>query len=363
MGTNQRRAVTGVVLLIMMGVLAAVALIGAPGSSGERPDAPPLAVNTIVATSSDGYQEAQRFVGRVEAARQSDLGFELGGQVIAVRVDEGAAVKRGALLAQLDTDRLKARRDEATAAVAETQANAQLAASTLERVRVAHEKNAISGQRLDEAQQQLRASEATLARAEAALQTIDVDIDKAMLRAPYDAIVVQRWVDEGQVVSGGQPLLRLLERTQPLARIGVTRALAASLSVGDAHTLEVDDAELSATVKAVLPQRDAGTRSVDVLFQLDSSLGEVRDGDLAALTLSKEASEPGYWLPLSALTEGSRGLWNCLVVEGSVLARRELVVLYQEEDRVFVRGTLADGERVVSEGLHRLAAGQEVTPQ
>ena len=170
----------------------------------------------------------------------------------------------------------------------------------------------------------------------------------------------RRWAT---VDDGGQPLLRLLERTQPLARIGVTRALAASLSVGDAHTLEVDDAELSATVKAVLPQRDAGTRSVDVLFQLDSSLGEVRDGDLAALTLSKEASEPGYWLPLSALTEGSRGLWNCLVVEGSVLARRELVVLYQEEDRVFVRGTLADGERVVSEGLHRLAAGQEVTPQ
>ena len=60
-----------------------------------------------------------------------------------------------------------------------------------------------------------------------------------------------------------------------------------------------------------------------------------------------------------------RGLWAVYVAdaadgETAVLERRELEVLHQEADRVFVRGTLADGERVVVGGRHRLVPGQRV---
>ncbi len=74
---------------------------------------------------------------------------------------------------------------------------------------------------------------------------------------------------------------------------------------------------------------------------------------------------------MTALTESSRGLWACYIAEpvasrdrlGSEthrLRRRELEVVHQEVDRVFVRGTLSAGELVVSEGLHRLVPNQRV---
>jgi hypothetical protein len=89
------------------------------------------------------------------------------------------------------------------------------------------------------------------------------------------------------------------------------------------------------------------------------------------LELAQWVEEPGVWLPLGALTEGSRGLWSAYALEPSSgsdletadLARlvpRPLEVLYQEGDRVFVRGPLAAGERLVAAGLHRVVPGQLV---
>ena len=76
-------------------------------------------------------------------------------------------------------------------------------------------------------------------------------------------------------------------------------------------------------------------------------------------------------LPLTALTESSRGIWAVYVAEpgateggpddASVLSRRQVELLHLVGENVYVRGTLEPGERVVSAGLHRLVPGQRVT--
>ena len=65
----------------------------------------------------DNYIKERVFIGRVEAGRLSDLGFETGGNVSEIKVDEGSSVKKGDILATLDTDRLEAIRKEAVAAL------------------------------------------------------------------------------------------------------------------------------------------------------------------------------------------------------------------------------------------------------
>ncbi|MEM6796387.1 MAG: hypothetical protein AAF725_20615, partial [Acidobacteriota bacterium] len=128
---------------------------------------------------------------------------------------------------------------------------------------------------------------------------------------------------------------------------------------------------LEGSVRAVLPTRSRDTRAVEVIFTLQAALSEgdgeegtVRSGDLARLILRRKRPEAGFWLPISALTESSRGLWAVFVVEGEgdrlVAERRELEVLHEESGRVYARGTLLDGSRVVAGGLHRLVPGQRV---
>ncbi len=212
-----------------------------------------------------------------------------------------------------------------------------------------------------------------MARAESAIQSIDVRLEKAILRAPFDAWVAERFVDEGQVVEAGSPILHLLESVEPEVRIGVAGGAVDVIQAGQKYELRVRNRHVPATVKAVLPVRGNGTRSVQVIFTLHTEFDGIRRGDLATLEIERNEPKPGYWLPMTALTESSRGLSACYVAEAVAsqdrlgsethrLRRRELEVVHQEVDRVFVRGTLSDDERVVREGLglHRLVPDQRV---
>ncbi|MEO0997898.1 MAG: efflux RND transporter periplasmic adaptor subunit, partial [Pseudomonadota bacterium] len=171
-----------------------------------------LAVATEVLVTEDGYTALIRYAGRVEAGRRSQLGFELGGEIAAIAVDDGDPVGAGDVLARLDTARLRAQRAEAAAAVAAAAADAELAAATLARVREARSYDGVSPLELDQAEQRAAAADAARAAAAAVVERIDVELDKSTLRAPYAGTVVARWsVDEGQIVAQGQPVVDLQE--------------------------------------------------------------------------------------------------------------------------------------------------------
>ncbi|MEM7504765.1 MAG: efflux RND transporter periplasmic adaptor subunit, partial [Pseudomonadota bacterium] len=295
--------------------------------------------------------------------------FELGGQLAAVLVDDGDRVDRNGVLARLDTNRLDAQRAEAAAALAEARSASDFANRSLERNKAAAEFEGISAQELDLAVDAANAAQAGVTAAEARLNRIDVDLEKSVLRAPFDAIVVLRRFDEGQIVGGGQPVLDVLEVAPPEVRVGLSGDLANTLSPGDEHVMRIDGRSSVATLRTVLPVRDPATRTVDAIFTL--AAGAALPGDLARLELEQPIEEEGVWLPISALAEGSRGLWTAYVavpLEGTVdssgathsLEPRAVELLYQGTDRVYVRGALADGELFVSEGLTRVVPHQEV---
>ena len=347
-------------------------LAGCEGDSDARAadaERSALLVRVGLADVSARYRVERAYVGRVQAARQSQVGFELGGQLAAVLVDDGDRVDRNGVLARLDTNRLDAQRAEAAAALAEARSASDFANRSLERNKAAAEFEGISAQELDLAVDAANAAQAGVTAAEARLNRIDVDLEKSVLRAPFDAVVVLRRFDEGQIVGGGQPVLDVLEVAPPEVRVGLSGDLANTLTPGEEHVMRIDGRSIVATLRTVLPVRDPATRTVDAIFTLAE--GAALPGDLARLELEQPIEEEGVWLPISALAEGSRGLWTAYVaepLEGTVdssgathsLEPRAVELLYQGTDRVYVRGALADGDLFVSEGLTRVVPHQEV---
>jgi RND family efflux transporter MFP subunit len=324
-------------------------------------------VETVRVAPQDGYAVARRFQGRVEAARRSRVGFELAGTVEAVAVDAGETVAAGDTLAALDTQRLEARKSEVAAALESARADLALARSTLQRVRGAREQNAVSAQRLDEAQERFAAAQARVREVRARLDSVEVDLGKSRLTAPYDAVVAERHAEAGDVVQPGTPVLDLLERQGPEVRVGVDAAAAETLSPGDVHRLEVRGRSLDGAVQAVLPERGAATRTVAVRFVIDAELnGRLRAGDVAILTLARRIAAPGAWLPLEALSEGTRGLWSVYLAvpaedgEHREIVRRSVELLHQDGRRAYVRADLPPDARAAVSGLHRLVPGQRV---
>ena len=105
------------------------------------------------------------------------------------------------------------------------------------------------------------------------------------------------------------------------------------------------------------------------VFRLADAHERVVPAQVARIEIAERTEARGFWLPATALTRGSRGLWSVLVVETdaalgrSVAARRDVELLYTDGDRVLVRGTLRPGDAVIFGGTHRLVAGQPVEVQ
>ncbi len=328
-----------------------------------------LLVDVDVVEPASEYALALDFIGRVEPTRQSQVGFELAGELMAVTVDEGDIVSTGDVIARLDTARLEARLEEALAVVDEARSARNFARRTYERNRDAAEFGGISEQQVDLALDASNAAGARLIAAEARVNSVRVDIEKSTLVSPYDAVVTDRMFDEGNVVAAGSPIVHLQERALPEVRVGVSGELAPMIAAGDGFDVSIAGQDVPATVRAVLPVRDPATRTVDVILQLTIE-SNVYPGDIARLRLERSVEEAGFWLPVTALTEGSRGLWTVNVVRAidylpangatHVVEARSVEVLHKDDDRVFVRGALTAGDRYVTSGMQRIVPNQEV---
>ena len=415
--------ITGALAAASAGLIAAVAARETADGPGETAAAP--LVRVVTAVRRDGYGTARTFLGRIESRREATLGFEVGGRLAAVSVEEGEEVAGGRELARLDTARVEARERTAGAAlaaaeatlaeaeagprgeevaaqraeVARLKATAAMSALTAGRTARMSDRAATTEQASDEARLAAEADRAALAaaaarldelergtrpervaaaragveRAAADLAAVRVDLAESVLTAPFAGTVGRRHVDPGVVLAAGTPVLDLFETSRPEARVGVAGGAADLFAVGDPARVSVGGRAHDGTVRAVRPDRDARTRTVDVIVALDD--GEsLRRGDLARLTVPETIPADCVRLPAAALTAARRGLWALYVVEPATdsppgdathVARRRVIELLHVDpgadgETVFVRGPLSDGDRVVVDGVDRLVPGLPV---
>ncbi|MEO0534156.1 MAG: efflux RND transporter periplasmic adaptor subunit [Cyanobacteria bacterium P01_A01_bin.123] len=380
-----------------------------------------LPVETLVVQPVDEYSVDRSYSGELAAGRSSELGFELGGKVVEILVDEGDAVNAGQPLARLDTrslqaqrQQLVAQRDQAAAQLQELQAGPRQQDIAAARAAVAdlqnqvdlgrlqetrrqdlYDQGAISREELDQQtfgtgslesrlqqaqsnldellagtrQEQISAQSAAVRQLEAAIASLDIDLSKSVLTAPFNGRVSQRLIDEGAVVSSGQSLLKLVEGDTLEARIGVPTEVATALPIGSPQQVIVGDRALSAIVTAQLPEVDATSRTVTIVLDLQTDT-PIPVGQTIQLSVTETQTTKGFWLPSTALVPAEQGLWSVYVAKASpqqstadnyTVSRQDVEVMHTQGDRVLVRGTLQPGDRAITSGTHRIVAGQVVS--
>lgn len=365
------RALTVSVTLLVCGaataaVVGGYSLIAANGDVAPSVTAPRTSVGVMSVDLLPGYTVTRRFTGQVEAAARTDLGFELGGRVTDVLVEEGDVVARGAVLARLDTSALIPERAALEAELAALAADAELARLTLARNNALTERGFRSVAAQDDARLTLARAEAGMAAVQARLAGIDVRLEKSVLTAPYAARIGARLADPGQTAAAGQTVLVLFDANPARARVGLPPDLAAGLAVGDTVTVVLGGVELVATLLQIRPDLDPNTRSRSVVVTLPEEVDPVL-GDTVTLILTQTVDDPGFWAPLSALREGARGSWSVMAIEATLEGDRTLPaaveVIHSDGNRVFLRGDLPAGARIVAEAPDRVAPGQFVLAQ
>lgn len=360
-----------------VGLAAAAVMIGVTTiqmRAEEKPAieaTPPVQVSVIQPDLQPGFEVERSFVGRLEPARQTALGFELSGTIEKIMTDEGGAVRKGDVIAVLDTRTLDAELRRQIANRRATESDRELAALTLARQQKLKDGGHVSAQILDQARLTLSRLDATLSQIDAAIEAIEISLDKSVLTAPFDGVVGERLLDEGATVAPGAPVLNLLESSRPTVRIGLAPEVVAQIEIADEYQVDISGRTYLARLSALRPDLQTRTRTIEALFELDGLEDAPRFGRLAELSMPEQIEVGGFWVPTSALKEGPKGLWTVLAVvetdagDASLtfkIAREAVEVLHADADRSFVRGTISGDTRIVADGVHRVVVGQFVTP-
>jgi len=355
------------VSMLFLAVLMFILLISGYSTRGSATQSSVSPIQTVT-TQEISYQETyvyQRdYIGQVEAEQVSETAFEVSGKLKKLLFDEGDAVKQGEKVAELDTERLKARKKELAAALKRAEADARLAERTYDRFAELWENKAISSQEKDESLEAKEVAKAAVDVAKAQLNSIVVDIQKSTLFAPFDGVVIQRLQDAGSVVAMGQPVMQIQQNSAFDIRIGVTTKAAKTLTVGENRSIRIENEDYDAEITSILPVR-AQTRTVDVKLALKQDVSDLRPGDTVSLSIDFEVKKRGFWVPLNALAEGHRGLWSIYVSERNEedkqqASRRSVELHYSDGMRGFISGAINNGESVILQGASKLVPGQTI---
>ena len=356
-----------ILLLVCVGLVFAAAQLRSKEGPKVAKTAPvPMAVQVAPVELVSAFTLNETYSGLAEARRNSALGFSSGGRIETIAVDVGDRVKRGSILASLDTRGLRAQLASASAVVDEARAAHALALSTVERRRTLKLQGHVSQQAVDEAEAQANTALARVEAAKAQADIFRVQIDLSRITAPFDGVVTARMSDEGAIAGAGQPILDLVEAAHLEARIGLPANSAARLTPGDAYTLQADTGAVEAVLRSVTGVIDPAQRTVAAVFEINDA-EIIASGAVVRLNMERDIDEPGFWVPVKALSTASRGLWTIYVAEptesGWHVASRPVEMVHTDGDRAFVRGAVTAGERVITDGLQRIVPGQPVEPR
>ena len=310
-----------------------------------------LSVETTQPRAAASDQQVRYVLGQVEARDSAELGFELPGKINALNVREGDRVRSGQVLAELDREILQSQRNEVLAGLAQAEATESLAQVSLQRLRDARDKGAITAQSIDEASQQLTAARASVRLYQSQLSTIDVQLSKHSIRAPFDGTVINKYQSQGAVVGAGTPVFTLQGNEQQL-RVAVPEGV--NFEVG--NTINLPD-QVTGQIYSALPTRNALTAASEILIDLPSSPWLA--GDWVRIATEQTATMEGWWVPVSALKRGAGG-WQLYRVEDGRALKTAVELLETDGIQALVQGPLEVADEVIAAGIHRMVPGQRV---
>jgi RND family efflux transporter MFP subunit len=336
-------------------------------SEKEAP-APPVIrpVRTHLVTSSTGAQQ-RVFSGTVQAGAESRLSFKVSGALRTVAVKVGQRVKRGQPIAMLDDRDYRLQVKEASAALAQTRAQARSARSTYERTRRLYENRSASAKDLDTARAAADSAKATVAAAAQRVELARSQLTYCRLEAPTDGEIAQVPAEVNENVRAGQTIAVLISGELPEVSISVPESLITRVQTGDRSTVTFDalpNVRSEATVTEVGVA--AGATAFPVTVQLTAPLNKVRAGMAAEVLLrfGKVDRKRRIFVPTHAVLEDAKGRYVYLargeLGARATIERRAVTVGKLGLDGIEITDGLKGGEHLVTAGLRFVEPGLTV---
>ena len=346
------------IVLALAGAVAGIKAlqIGALIASGESEKAPVETVSTAAA-EAQRWDRAVESVGSLRAVQGADLSTEESGVVAKIHFENGAEVREGDLLVELDTDTEQANLRSA-------EAEADLARTVFERTRMLRANNTVPQSEMD-------AAESNLRKMTALVEQLKATIRKKQISAPFSGRLGIREVNVGQFVNNGDRIVSLQSLDPIYIDFLLPQQLIAGLRPGQPVKVITDvypDRTFAGALTAVNAEIDRVTRNIRLQGTLENPQGALRPGMFARVILSLGEPEDVVAVPATAVLSAPYG--DTVFVVGEQTSEDGAKTLVAEQrfvrtgramgDFVSVTEGLKAGETVVTAGVFKLRNGATI---
>lgn len=345
-----------------------------PALAQEGPPAVPVEVAIVDERPVDNAEE---FIGRVEAIESVDIQARVQGFIEDVTFDGGEAVAAGDLLFRIEPAQYEAALAAARAQRSRAEAERQNAEQTFARTRELVQRNTLAQANLDEAEAALAAAAANVEAAAAEVQQAELNLSYTSILSPIDGRVGIPLITQGNLVGSGSGTLARVVQTDPVyVAFSLPEGVMVSLRQQYGQALDaIDPADIALGLRLpngtdyggegrvsfvsneVDPQ--TGTLTLRATFQNADRI--LLPGQFVTLHIGAADPEMRVFVPQTSVLRDREGTYVYVVGDGDTVEQRRIDTGERSEGGWFVESGLTPGQRVVVQGVQRLSDGAPVT--
>ncbi|WP_301915280.1 efflux RND transporter periplasmic adaptor subunit [Phocaeicola coprophilus] len=345
------------------------------GQGGMKMGDNQFAVEAVKATSSN---QSEQYPATIKGLQDIEVRPQVSGLIVKLCVDEGATVRKGQALFQIDPTQYKAAYDQAAASVKSAKANLETITATERNKKMLHNQKIISDFEYQTAVNNLLTAKANLAQAAAAYTAAKQNLDFCTVKSPSDGVIGTFPYRIGALVSPSisEPLTTVSEigdmyvyfsmtekQLLDLTRAGGT--LKEQLEKMPAVKLQLADGTMydaEGKIDAVSGVIDQTTGSVSMRAIFPNKQNILRSGGMANVVFPYTMSEI-ILIPQTATQEIQDKKFVYVLQPDSTLKHTEIQISNLNDGKNYiVTGGLKEGDQIVVEGVQTLQDGQKISP-
>jgi multidrug efflux system membrane fusion protein len=371
---NTRRPLirAGISLVVLGVAVVGIAFLTAAFSKNKAPE-PSSAASAAVPVQTMVIQPQEialtrTGLGTVTAWKTAVITPQVSGPLVALPFHEGAVVQDGDILAQIDPRPFQAALDKAKAKKAQDEASLTSLAENLNRDQTLLTRSGFATQKtVDTERAQVEAQKAAIAGDEAAVETAELDLEHATVKAPFTSVIGLRNVDVGNLVTTASNIVTAtqvepiaVDFTLPQADLNLIQAQPGK-PVVTAFDQNGKTLLAQGDLDAINNQVDPASGTIKLKARFDNKDHKLWPGLFVQVRVVTKTEAAALVLPSKAVQHGPNGLFVWRVDANGTARMHPVQIEAIQGDRSIVASGLSAGDRVVVGGQYRLADGTHVT--
>ena len=317
---------------------------------------------SVAPIQSGILNQKYQYIGSLYFSERGLLASEVEGVIDSVNVSEGQRVKKGEVLATLNSDLLSDEILSKEGALKQAKAQYEKIQKDFSRFKVLFESESVSFKEYEDALFDMQAQKGNMESISYALELLKTQKRKKTIVAPYDGVILQKLLSQGEWVSAGAGVFNIAKVTPLEATFEVPFAILRALKVGDSLKVWIANQTYNAKISAKIPLGDTKARTFPVKLAIDDPKQELIEGLEVRANFDVKSDESALLVPRDSILPTLDG--NVIfIVDGKTAKKVAIEVKGYKDLNAYIAPldwNLSTKDRVIIVGGERLSDGDRI---